>query len=477
MPLAEACTRTRLLSRCRAMLWFDRANRQSRERLQRARLCRALAHVSTHVPLWRTRFAASLARDTPMTPMNAMEILTALPVLTKDQARTGFPDELCSTAGRDDWRLSTSSGTMDRISVVHDFAKRDASRAAELRVRHWLTGSGVRARVLEIPPDACNITCGLGPEGPEDPIGFIRHALMHGEHRGVELVRGLRGRIERRLIIPRTTLPPIDPAPWERMKPILDAYLDRISGERPSLVRGLPSYLVWLADRAAERDMRFPGLRAVLPFGGLMSHAMAQRVCRGFGAPFRDVYGTSEFGAIGVSCGSGRGVHLFEDLFVVEVLRGGRPAEPEAVGRIVVTDLTNRAMGLVRYELGDIGRMIEEPCRCGRPGRRLEVSGRLDEALARDGGGAVTTRELQDLFFRDRAVANFRVERRTGGRLQASVMPRGRHTPDLDALRRALGDLFLPATPLSIRSSAFLRPEPSGKYRFVRSRDAAEAIP
>ena len=41
-------------------------------------------------------------------------------------------------------------------------------------------------------------------------------------------------------------------------------------------------------------------------------------------------------------------MHVFEDLFVVEVVRKGRPVESGEVGKIMITDLVNTAMPLIR---------------------------------------------------------------------------------------------------------------------------------
>jgi len=48
----------------------------------------------------------------------------------------------------------------------------------------------------------------------------------------------------------------------------------------------------------------------------------------------------------------------------------------------VFTTLTMEAMPLIRYRTGDFGRLIEEPCSCGRTTVRLTgLRGRLDDML------------------------------------------------------------------------------------------------
>ena len=51
----------------------------------------------------------------------------------------------------------------------------------------------------------------------------------------------------------------------------------------------------------------------------------------------------------------------------VEVLRpDGSPARAGEVGMVVVTDLVNRAMPIIRYQVGDTAALASGQCRCGR---------------------------------------------------------------------------------------------------------------
>lgn len=56
-----------------------------------------------------------------------------------------------------------------------------------------------------------------------------------------------------------------------------------------------------------------------------------------------------------------------------------------AVGRIIATNLNRTLMPMIRYEIGDIGRMIPGSCKCGRTLRMMELCGRFD-GMIRLGG-------------------------------------------------------------------------------------------
>jgi phenylacetate-CoA ligase len=97
-------------------------------------------------------------------------------------------------------------------------------------------------------------------------------------------------------------------------------------------------------------------------------------------------YGLSEMCGPGVAaeCPAREGLHVQEDHFLIEVVSPGegRPVAPEVEGELVFTTLTKEALPLIRYRTGDIGRVSEQPCACGRTFVRVTgLRGRHDDML------------------------------------------------------------------------------------------------
>ncbi len=101
-------------------------------------------------------------------------------------------------------------------------------------------------------------------------------------------------------------------------------------------------------------------------------------------------YTTNDTGAIAYQCEycSGGIHHIHEDLHYVEILdtKTGEPVKPGETGKIVVTNLNRKLMPTIRYDVGDLGRMIEGKCKCGRKTKLLELLGRSDDVLIIGGG-------------------------------------------------------------------------------------------
>ncbi|MAE68161.1 MAG: hypothetical protein CMJ18_28255 [Phycisphaeraceae bacterium] len=162
------------------------------------------------------------------------------------------------------------------------------------------------------------------------------------------------------------------------------------------------------------------------------------------------------------------GLHVFEDLFLVEVVRHGAPVADGELGRILVTDLGNHAMPLIRYDIGDAGRLVRERCPCGRTSARLFVEGRVQDVIVTGDGGIVTNDQIMDFIYARGDVDEFQLTERTPGRFELLVVP----APGAVTSSRVDHDVLALLGPgatvkrFDVRS---IEPESSGKFRFVRS--------
>ena len=104
-----------------------------------------------------------------------------------------------------------------------------------------------------------------------------------------------------------------------------------------------------------------------------------------FGRPVTNRYGCEEVSLIACECEEHRGLHLNADGVYGEVVPDDRPAPGPAAGRLLVTDLTNRAMPLVRYQVGDV--VVPTDRRALRPGPAAHrAGGRPRGGLRADAG-------------------------------------------------------------------------------------------
>jgi len=100
-------------------------------------------------------------------------------------------------------------------------------------------------------------------------------------------------------------------------------------------------------------------------------------------SPF-DQYAATEAGNIAAECDHHKGLHLFEDHVIAEVVdRNNQPVAEGTLGeKLLLTVLFGRTQPLIRYELADMIQLSPAPCVCGRPFALIErIVARTDEFL------------------------------------------------------------------------------------------------
>ncbi|MSQ71859.1 MAG: phenylacetate--CoA ligase family protein [Betaproteobacteria bacterium] len=166
-----------------------------------------------------------------------------------------------------------------------------------------------------------------------------------------------------------------------------DEQLHWIAEQRPDYLMTYPSVLAALVRRALERGLSFSTLKELRTLGEALSPELRDLCRQAWSVPVTDMYSADEVGYIALQCPAHDHLHVQSESLLVEVLDdAGRPCAAGQVGRVVVTDLHNMAMPLVRYEIGDYA-VPGEPCSCGRGLPVLKrVIGRVRNMLVTAGG-------------------------------------------------------------------------------------------
>ena len=94
--------------------------------------------------------------------------------------------------------------------------------------------------------------------------------------------------------------------------------------------------------------------RAIITTSEVLSPDDRAIINKSFRSPVFDEYGCGELGTIAHECPAGK-LHTSDGNMIVEILDGDRPCRPGEKGEIVVTELNNLALPLVRYRSGDFG--------------------------------------------------------------------------------------------------------------------------
>jgi phenylacetate-CoA ligase len=180
--------------------------------------------------------------------------------------------------------------------------------------------------------------------------------------------------------------------------------IDQLESLRPQISW---AYVGWLdgvtkSARAAGKDVdALLGSLEILWWGGrYLSPFKRERLAARVGATVYEMGGMGDVGLHVGSCSAQDGMHIREDLFLVETVdpETNEPLPPGVQGELVFTSLFGEGMNYVRWRSDDVGIVNTEPCACGRTTARIRQLGRVWERTTID-GVAFMPGEIDDILY------------------------------------------------------------------------------
>jgi phenylacetate-CoA ligase len=387
--------------------------KESLEALQLQKLQRLLQHAYVHVPFYRDALRAAGVH--PLETVS-LDDIRRLPMLSKDDVRRHLYFGLFADdhRKRQMLKISTSGSTGEPFTTYADRHQLEMRFATTLRGLEW---TGWR-------------------------FGDRQARLWH-QTIGMTKLQVLRERLDaalmRRLFVPAFE---IDAENIER-------FVDAIRRHRPVLVDGYAESLNFLATYVREGGSPGFSPQAMLSSAQALPANVREIIEKGFATKVYDKYGAREFSGIAYQCGHSPDHHVMDESYLVELLVDGRPAEPGEIGEIVITDLTNFSVPLIRYRIGDLAVAVDnsQPCACGRHLSRIgRIEGRT-QAIVHCANGAWLPSSLFLHFFKDyeHAIRFFQIRQDRRGEFVLKIVKNRRFTASefdviLKRLRHFVGD-------------------------------------
>lgn len=239
---------------------------------------------------------------------------------------------------------------------------------------------------------------------------------------------------------------------------------------KPTLLFGHAHSLYLLALHV--RDL---GIQAINPKGIIATSMMLipherQVIESVFGVKVIDRYGCEEVSLIACECEKHEGMHLnIEHLYIEFLDDEGAPVKTGEPGTIVVTDLMNRAMPFLRYQVEDVGVPTEGKCSCGR-GLPLmaHVTGRVADFLVRrDGSRVAGVSLIENTLTKLTGIEQMQIIQETLNHIRIKLV-KGRQFDVAHAqeLHDYLQDVFSKKTRIEIVPVDKIPADKNGKYRF-----------
>ena len=252
---------------------------------------------------------------------------------------------------------------------------------------------------------------------------------------------------------------------WEYSEADLAAWVRKINRYRPVLLQGYASILAELAGYVVEQ-----GLRIRAPLLGVFStaevlHARQRALMeQAFSCRVFNQYGSREVPNIACECRHGN-LHVLADMVYLESMT------IDGEDRLLVTSLTNRVMPLIRYEIGDSGRLKPGECGCGSPFPMLEMGlCRSNDIIRLADGRRIYPSYFVHLLDGLSGIRQYQFIQTAADRIMLSVVADPMPSPEIwEPIRKQLSREFSQALTFEVHQVDAIPRSQSGKHRFVIS--------
>ncbi len=283
--------------------------------------------------------------------------LSLMPIVTKSQI-IGQLDEFYKDIGRGIIKNTTGGSTGQPVTFFQDGTFKADTFATTMLFYEW-AGRYPGARMVKL----------WGAE----------RDLVTGAY-------GLKQKLTD-LIGNRVTLNAFKLSP-DRMK----EYVIELNRSRARSVEGYAESLYEFAKFIKKNGLELTPLISIISSAGTLHPHMREMIEEVFQAPVYDRYGSREAGNMAAECKHHSGLHIFGETTILEVVdNDGDPVAEGEEGEILVTNLSNYTMPLIRYQIGDRAVLGAKQCACGRPYPLLKkIVGRTGASFQTKEGGVVS---------------------------------------------------------------------------------------
>lgn len=245
-------------------------------------------------------------------------------------------------------------------------------------------------------------------------------------------------------------------------------YLEGIKRYGLQYMTGYAMSNFFLARFFEELKLEVPPLKAVITSSEKLTDAMRETFQRVYQCKTFDSWSGLEACGLVSECEHGS-LHISPDLGLIEMLDDqGNPVAPGEIGEVVCTGFVNYDQPLIRYRIGDLMRLGDKPCSCGRAMPVIkEIIGRVeDTVVGKDGREMV---RFHGIFINLPNLIEAQIIQHTLDMFEIKIVTNGKWTSaEADTITKRmisqLGDIQL-----NIHEVATIPRNPSGKFPAVIS--------
>ncbi len=239
----------------------------------------------------------------------------------------------------------------------------------------------------------------------------------------------------------------------------------------PTIIKCFPNSLRVFASYLNKKGIKPPPVTAISCTGETLYAHQREMFQETFGGEVFEKVGTRESGIIACECRLHNGMHVFTEGVFMELLDPeGNHVKPGEPGRVVITDLLNEAMPLIRYDLGDMAIASDgRYCQCGSPLPLVEKwLGRDRDIIVDSYGNPKPGYLFTEVIMEMNLSTQFQIVQPDRENLMVRIVQNNDEV-DFNLIRRQFQEIIGPKIRITFEPVREIRREPSGKYAYVKS--------
>jgi len=248
----------------------------------------------------------------------------------------------------------------------------------------------------------------------------------------------------------------------------MNKFATKLYTSRPSFIRGYSGALNIFATYLLCNPQFKITPRAVFTSASTLLPNYRKTIERAFNAKVYDYYGSNEVSHIAAQCGQHPGLHITEENIYLEIVNDkGQSVSPGEEGRILVTNLNSYDMPFIRYDIGDLGKILNDTCSCGRKLALLKPIGRTYEYFVNRDGSFTCLKDFETVF-EGLPISEFQVVQKSFEEIVVRIVPvEGFTQANSEFIRKNIR--FRGSAQINIELVNSIPPENSGKVQHVVS--------
>lgn len=167
---------------------------------------------------------------------------------------------------------------------------------------------------------------------------------------------------------------------------VLASFADKLNRRRPEVIFGYGGMIALFAEYLSGQKQAFHRPKRVIVTAEPVTNEARERMEEIFGCPVTEHYGSRDIGMVAAQCDAGHRLHFHPAACYPEFVYAGQ-TDDGPIYRLIITDLLNRGMPMIRYDTGDCVLMEDAPCQCGSwyPSVRKVLGRMVDNFILPDG--------------------------------------------------------------------------------------------